>query len=135
MYSSLFCISLFLISLCGVEGGNQEFFSSRQSVKRELNIRSSRYSDWNKSLNQYSVSAVSLSEMCSFDIKSALLFPYCASLILAPMDVPLLIICLEMICSFCASRYLHNLIILAAKSIDLSIKILSFICITNIILA
>ena len=110
--------------------------SSRQSSSNDSKSFLSIYSDLNKSLNQYSVSAVSLREICSFDIKSALLFQYCASFMFAPIEVPLLIICFDIICSFCfSSRYLHNLIILEAKSTDLSIKMFSFTYITDSILS
>ena len=72
---------------------------SRQSESSDSDILSSIYSDLFNRRSQYSVSAVSLREICSLEIKSALLFPYCASLMLAHMEVPLLRICLEMIFS------------------------------------
>lgn len=68
---------------------------SKQSASKESPSVFVMYSDNISSLNQYSVSAVSFSAICSLAIKSALLEPYVASFIFAPMLVPLLIICLE----------------------------------------
>ena len=63
---------------CGVAVFNVEtsiFLISKQSLMSESFSCSVIYSDKYKRLIQYSVSAVSLSEMCNFEIKSGLLMP------------------------------------------------------------
>lgn len=62
-------------ALAVVREETSNFFSSRQSQRRESPIFSSRYSDSTSNLSQYSVSAVSLSAICSLEIKSARLCP------------------------------------------------------------
>ncbi len=89
---------------------------SRQSLISELPSVSVMYSDIISNRSQYSVSAVSFNAICILAIKSALLFPYAASLALAPIEVPLRMICLEMIVScFCLIRYWFSFMILAAN--------------------
>ncbi len=68
--------------------------------------------------NQYPVSFASLSAICNLAIKSAFPCAYCASLMLAPIDVPLLPIWLEMIDYFLLFKSLTRLIIEIEKSID-----------------
>ena len=83
---------------------------SRQSLISDSPSTSVMYSDITSNRSQYSVSAVSLSAICILAIKSALLFPYAASLAFAPMEVPLRMICLEMIVScFCLIRNCHEI--------------------------
>ena len=101
---------------------------SRQSLISESPSASVMYSDITRSRSQYSVSAVSFNAICIFAMKSALLFPYAASLAFAPMDVPLRMICLEMIVScFYLIRYWFSFMILAANFSDFSRRILACI--------
>ena len=51
------------------------FLISRQSLSKESASFSVIYSESISKRNQYSVSAVSLSEICNFEMKSALLTP------------------------------------------------------------
>ena len=93
-------------------------FSSVHSFAIGSPISMVVYSDSRSSRSRYSVSAGSFSAICSFETKSALLCPQYASLMSAPMPVPLRRICLEIMDSFCVlTRYLWSLMICAAKAI------------------
>ena len=73
-----------------------------------------------KSSNQYDVSFASFNAICNFETKSDLPWAYLASLIFAPMLVPLLPIWLEIILSCCAFNCLTKPMICTAKSNDCS---------------
>ena len=106
--------------------------SSRQSFSMEEAVLSSIIPDFFNTRSQYSVSAASFKDIWSLAIKSALLLPYCASLTLAPMEVPLRSICLDITDScFDLRRYWWSLTIRAPKSIDFSISNILFHKITS----
>ena len=73
-----------------------------------------------KSSNQYDVSFASFNAICNFETKSDLPWAYLASLMFAPMLVPLLPIWLEIILSCCAFNCLTKPMICTAKSNDCS---------------
>ena len=122
MRLKIYLLLIFLI----IEISN--LINSLQSWFNELYITSSRYPVSFKIESQYSVSLASFNAIFNLLVKSAFEGASCASAIFAPIEVPLLKICLPSINSFFSLiKNWYSLTILIENLYDFSFNKLDFI--------